>query len=190
MRFGVLFVGYVLLFLCKSIDIFPDFIAYLVMFAAMLKLCHHNKYFNGAKYFLIPTVIIAGIHDTFLFFKLDYGDINTIVSVLNNVFLIVYHYFLYNGIEKLAREVKIESIAKAAVRNLYIGLFYTLFSLILQLNLPIPNEFKVYIGWIYIFMGLIWIILTSVMIFRCYMWICLEGDEDMPKKEKNKIKKE
>jgi len=29
---------------------------------------------------------------------------------------------------------------------------------------------------------LIWTVADLILIFRCYMWICLEGDEDMAQK--------
>ena len=191
MRFGILFVGYIFLFVCKGVDIFPDFIAYLIMFAAMLNLYRFNKYFNIAKYLLIPTIIIAVINYILHIFKLDLGNVNTIVNFINNILFIVYHYYLYMGVKNLALEVNIPGIAKAALRNLYIGIVYTIFTLLVQFDIPVLKEYAFYIGPIFLLTGLIWIILTAVMIFRCYMWICLEGDEDMPLNNiKNRIKKE
>ena len=32
------------------------------------------------------------------------------------------------------------------------------------------------------------ILINATLIFGCYMWICLEGDEDMPDNRKHKYK--
>ena len=37
-------------------------------------------------------------------------------------------------------------------------------------------------------LGILCILINATLIFGCYMWICLEGDEDMPDNRKFKYK--
>lgn len=202
MRFGILFFGYLLLFVCKGFELYPDVlpdiipnvIAYTLMLYSLLKLEEFNRYFKTARKIIQCLIIFVLFSDIFRIYNYTSTiEINGTVEILFNVYsiiimmiFVVYHYFFFKGIGDLAIDVNIPSIVKASKRNFIIQIVYTILFLVSQI--PILVEYKQYIGLSYIIINLIWFILTSIMVFRCYMWICLEGEEDMSVKGRNQKK--
>lgn len=197
MGFGLLFAGYLLLFICKGVDIFPDIAAYAFMFAALCKLSPHNKSFSHAKLIMYPLMAVSVLNDTVLIISAAGADFakNTVftalgsaVSAVNTVILIVFYYYLLNGIRLLAEQVDVPKIASNAKRNWYITVVYSAMAFVLSLGITAVNSLARYFGLPFLVFGLVWIVLNAVLIFKCYMYICLEGDEDMPVKPKRSRK--
>lgn len=192
MRFGILFIGYVSLFICKGVDIFPDIIAYIIIFIALMRLSEYNINFKKAKLTLYPLMVTTATNDTLQilkYFKYENIFLNNMLYTINLVIFIIYIYFLFKGIYELADEVGRTKIAASAKRNWYIVLIYTVISIIIKLEIPEIKSLSMYYGLLYFISGLLWIILSASMIFSCYMWICREGDEDMVIKTNNKKNK-
>lgn len=202
MRFGVLFFGYLLLFVCKGFELYPDVlpdiisnvIAYALMLYSLLKLEEFNQHFKTARKIIQCLIIVVLFSDIFRIYNyISTVKISGITEILFNIYNIIvmfifvaYHYFFFKGINDLANDVNIPSISKASKRNFIILITFIILFLVSQV--PILGEYNKYIGLSYIIINLIWLILTGIMVFRCYMWICLEGEEDMSVKGRNQRK--
>ncbi|NLK38883.1 MAG: hypothetical protein GX303_01365 [Clostridiales bacterium] len=188
MGFGLLFTGFLL-----SINfIFPgftDIFAYLLMFAGITKLSVYNRQFKGAKYLLFSLFAI-GLASLALeiirFLKINNASLEsaaTYILPITMLFEAVFLYFALSGIRAIAVETGLHHLADRAVRNLFLGAVYYLLNIIMLINHPIINDmYKYFSAPVWLF-GLVWMVLNAVLIYSCYIWICLEGDEEMTIKE-------
>ena len=192
MGFGVLFIGYMLV----ALGVFVPFGfvmrlgGYALMAIAFLKLKEFGTTFiyqliisvimtiygiycavyQGAEKLSIP---LPGIFESAAGVMLWIGLAGTIALNL----LIAYSTY------KIASDVDLSKPKNAAVRNsIIISLFGILAALWLS---PVgTNDFyKKYFGLPMILALLASMVLYLTMIFSCYMYICPEGDEDMPRRE-------
>lgn len=196
MRFGVLLFGYLWLFVCKGFELYPDFlpdiipniIGYAIILYSLIKLEEFNKFFRGARnilHLLILFVLFSDIYKIYDFSaNIEENNLGTImliiVKILTFVIFTAFHNQLFKGIAELAGDVNIPSIKKSAKLNYRILLIVTLLFIVSRFDMF--GTADQYIIMIYTLLHIIWLIMTIVMVFRCYMWICLEGDENMPKK--------
>ena len=189
MGFGWLFIGSVIgiNFVYNG---FTDIISFLFTLYALLLLSRHNKYFKSSLYAIIP-LCIAGLC-FFVFELLTMLDISVVsdkeliysyYAVLSALLKLVYTALLLKGIENLAFELDIPSIRVRAFRNrLFIYLYYVL-QICTELNGDAFAKFARYAVLPVMLFGLVCLILNAILFYSCYMWICLEGDEDMERKE-------
>jgi hypothetical protein len=155
------------------------------MFAALLKLKDYDKRFAYALYSLIPVIGIAFIEDVSMFMKYPK---NNVFPLITAVLLVIYHIFMYGGINRLATEVSLPKIAKAANRNKIIAVVYFAVTFVICLKLPLISSQSQYYSAPYLLFGMVWVTLTAVMVFKCYVRIAMKGDENMPKKSYYKKK--
>ena len=192
MGFGILFIGYLLV----SLGVFVPFGfimrlgGYALMAIAFLKLREFGKAFiyplitsvimtiysiycvvyQGAEKLSIP---LPEIFDSAAGIMLWIGLVGTIALNLS----IAYSTY------RIASDVDLSKPQNAAVRN---GIIVFLFGIMAALWLsPIGNNdfYKKYFGLPMILLLLASMVLYLTMIFSCYMYICPEGDEDMPRRE-------
>lgn len=192
MGFGLLFIGYLFTFRIATqssgFDFLPDIVGYLIMFAGLSKLALYGKGFRYAKLLLIPLIAAGGV--TLVFQSLDlagyslneiFTDISQATDIVTQIFLFAFHVALFVGIRDIARETDLPKVAFRAVRNLSITVFYYL--VVLLSRLPVLGALpQRYVGLFVFLLGILWILMNLVLIFSCYMRICLEGDEEMPVK--------
>ncbi len=192
MGFGLLFIGYLfsLDYSLQSVtfDLLPDVIGYLIMFSAMCKLGPYNKGFGYAKLLLLPLIALGGVTVAFEAAGIaGYTpgsvilDIVKMCGMLSKFFTFAYTVALTIGIRDIARETDLKNVSFRAIRNMAVSVFYYLAYIALDL-LPISGAEAQMVNMIVYIFGLIVILLNLVLIFSCYMRICLEGDEDMPRK--------
>ena len=183
MGFGILFFGYLLLFFCRGVDIFPDTLAYIVIFAALYVLASHSAYFKNAKLFAMMLLPVGAVTDVFLFLGVftdfEVGFVSEVMAILSAMTLLIFHYFLFDGIRALALDLHLPKIADHARRNWWITVLYYALVILASLRLSFLEEAMRYFGIIVPVVGLCWVVLNAVLIYTCYMKICLEGDEDM-----------
>ena len=198
MRFGILFFGYLWLFVCKGFEMYPDIlpdivpniVAYTLMLYSLLKLEEQNRYFKSARkilHFIIVFVLFYDLYRIYNFTStpIENDIINNVISsykILSSLAFLLYHYYFFKGIGILATDVNLPGIKKSSQFNFYFYLAVNLLLIISQLRLF--SDYSQYIGIVYVLLNFIWLILTCVMVYRCYMWICLEGDEDMSKRKR------
>lgn len=199
MGFGSLFVGYMFLLAIplRSMGICVEVLGYFIMLRALSKtvLGQYQTGFlraHNACYLLLPLGIFSlclqsldaiGFHEIY---NRVYRATELIYSVLLAVALLVFHYFLYDGVSHQARDVDLPDIVRQSIRNRILTVIY--FSLMIAVNfldIPALTKFLPYENMVGIvsLVGVVWILLNAKMIFNCYMWICLPGDEDMPIRE-------
>ena len=183
MGFGTLFLGYVLLFICRGVDIFPDIFAYALMFWGLRTISVHSGYFAKSKISIYPLATVGLVNDilqiTAAFAHISFGILQQIVSGLNGLCLLVFHYFLLKAVEAISAELELRKMAARARRNLTITFVYCIISLVVTIRPPFMEDAMRYISLPVLLLGLAWIVLNAKLIYSCYMYICLEGDEDM-----------
>ncbi len=193
MGFGLLVIGYFLLINVPfhGVDLPPDFLGYILIFAALTKLGKYEKKLDTAKYITLPLMLFSG-GKLFLSLlaALGYGTYDMILSVIGYilaVILLVFYFFLLLGIRTLAKRVKLEKNARKSTRNLVIIVIFYVFTVYVNLCMHgvLPEISGVRPGAmlaIQQLFGYLIRFLNLIQFMSCYMWICLEGDEDMERK--------
>lgn len=191
MGFGILFIGY-LIASVLSINPFGDItrlIGFSIILFALVKLSPHAKGFRAAKYFSLALILASGASGALTLaerFGADVGAFALTKQILLysvTVLFYAFHLFLLFGIRELARAVELSKLADKALRNFIIGSFYFVLTFVGSLDTPFKESFANYLGLPTLVIGLVWYILNAVLIYSCYMWICLEGDENMERKK-------
>ena len=192
MGFGLLFIGY-LFTLDYSLqrvtfDLLPDVIGYLIMFSAMCKLAPYNKGFGYAKLLLLPLVALGGVTAAFeVAGVVGYTPGSIIVDVvktcsaLSKFFMFAYTVALTIGIRDIARETDLPNVVFRAIRNMAMSSLYYV-AYIATDFMPIDGAKAQMVNMVVYTFGVLIIFINLILIFSCYMRICLEGDEDMPVK--------
>ena len=183
MGFGILFIGYFFTMNIKlrGYDVPPDFIGYMIMIYACNKLSDYSSFFRKTSKILIVMALLSAAYSGTQLYTNVFGELPELIPnilIISKLMLsIVMHYFLLNAIIEISEDVGRKKIAGKCRRNLYI----TWFLLILQTvsSLPVFQfEGQAYYL-ISIFIANFAVLLNSIQIFSCYMWICYEGDEEM-----------
>ena len=194
MGFGLLFFGYFFFFTIpfRGIDVAVDLVGYAIMFIALSKISHHAPVFKKVKccvypLFLCGALILASQIGTALGFSLT--AFTKITGALNAASILLFHLVLLSSTKTLALEVGVKKIAARSIRNIIITvLYYTLICLV-NIGSPVNNSFLSSLSAVIYLFGYLFLILNLIGIYSCYMYICLEGDEDittLPVKEKTK----
>ncbi|MBR6708246.1 MAG: hypothetical protein IKL84_01050 [Clostridia bacterium] len=191
MGFGLLFIGYLIAFLL-SLNPFAAvtrLIGYAVCLAALIRLHRHNRWFAFTHAVCYPMLLMAAV-----------GAVSEIASRLTDDvpsslagaaamlesglggLILIFHVFLLLGIYTIATDTELDSLAHAARRRLALIAGYAALYLLWLLPIPLGTSYRTTVGILIMVMQLLWTVLDLVLIFRCYMWICLEGDEDMQRK--------
>ncbi len=190
MGFGILFFGYIIMsvFSLNPFGALAQLIGYSVMLWALVKLSPYAKNFRIAKYTVIP-LIATSVFSSVLTVSEKLGvstsGFDAVKEMLNPVvavLVLVFHFFLLFGIRELALFTELSKLADRATRNFVVGVFYYALTLFGSLDTPIKGDFATYFGLPTLVIGLVWFVLNIVLIYSCYMWICLEGDENMERK--------
>lgn len=192
MGFGLLFIGYIFTidYSLQSVtfDLLPDIIGYLFMFSAMCKLAPYNKGFGYSKLLLLPLIALGGVTLAFEIAGVSgytpssvILDIVNMCGMLSKFFMFAYTVALTVGVRDIARETDLKNLSFRAIRNMAISVFYYLAYIAVDL-MPIGEAEARFVNLIVYAFGFIVILLNLVLIFSCYMRICVEGDEDMPAK--------
>jgi len=185
MGFGVLFIGYIFtyLFSMTPFNFISDLVGNALILCAALLLSRHNRFFKYAGYTSAAVFLCAAVNVVVRF--VPQSAVTTVLEYVKIFAVFLFHFTLLKGISTIAKETELPKIVRKAGRNTYITVTYFMFSLFLLLPFPekIANEFTMFIAFPVFVLGLIWLFLNSTLIYSCYMWICLEGDEDMETKE-------
>jgi len=183
MGFGLLIIGYI-----TMLGFFPDLIIYynfgiyiavaggLIMLAAFVKLQEYNVFFKIMKYVCIAYILILLGFTPFVIIKHSDAFMNTfmIVSKLIRIFfLFIFHYFLLSGIYALAKSIDNVKVEKSAKRTIYFT--YIFFALTVLESFDI---FGAYFMMLILCLGLIYWIMTLIVLFSCYMRITYEGHDE------------
>ena len=198
MGFGILFIAFTMLFLPfgfqidaelgLGFDIFPDLLAYYLVFRGLKNLKPYSKGFVQARLLTIPLmglsvatlaaqgVAFAGTRVSAL---AKYWE--TLLSVINVVdtisipFLFFMLYFLCTGIQELANEVVLPKIVRRAKIASLLSSTYLLGKLMIGI-LPLPNI----VHWLVGILTYIVYFVYLYLLFSCYMHIVYADEDPKP----------
>lgn len=187
MGFGLLFAGYIL---TANIVMrkYTDVLAYALMLRAASKLSPYEKNFRTAKtllwgmlavgfgWFAFSIVALFGVISETWVANVDY--VLEIVSIAYGLF---FDHALFKGIENLAEETEIPVLAMRAKRQHAITIFFDCVYLIC-IGVPFFANFTVLIAPIFMVLWIVIACMNASVIYSCYMWICLEGEEEVERK--------
>lgn len=193
MGFGLLFVGYLFAYILRigvgKYAFAGMLIGCFIMYLALGKL---RRYCPSFIYALTVDIIrifasffeaVEGI-DGLLFLNLGIAG-STAALVFRWITFaldLVFNILLLYSIADMANRVELPEIKGKSFRNMiFVGIFYAL-QLFLYLPLNIGNEAKNNLMVILTLSGLLYALLNSYLIFKCYAFICPEGDEEMARK--------
>ena len=173
-----------------DVDLLADFIGCFMIMAGCRRLRPYSKHFYLAqKWFgvlIIPSVAITALQAAQMISDQavlkEYAVHADIVQTL--VFGVALYYLLLAFI-RISTDVGRTKIAGKCRRNIAIAavtiLFYVATNLLALFG--VGGSYVIKAGFVGYAMWYIMLALQFVQIFSCYMWICYEGDEDMPMKE-------
>ena len=191
MGFGTLFLSHLLLFFCKGVDVFPDVIAYAVMAYALRRLSPYAPGFRRAFSAMYAVLPLALINDGLQIASALGAGIPSAISraaaVVTSLGMVAVYWLTLMGIETLSKEVGRPKIAAKAVKCRVFTVVYIAAMTIYRFDFEFMRDFNRYVGIIYLFLGLGWVLMIGTAYYSCYMWICLEGDEDMPESNRGAL---
>ena len=196
MGFGLLFFGFLMMIDVSvptsesyqlGVDVFPDLAGYLLMLTAAWRLELYAKGFARFRRFLF---LLVGV-GTFLYLVgiLSVYDIQPVLlenaaHALRYATLIlqpIAFFCLFAGIAVLSSEVELPQLASRARLLAVIGVAYyatqLVFTAASDLSLPLFSSFVGFVRYALMIVWLIFVILVEVLLFKCYMYICYEGEE-------------
>lgn len=200
MGFGALFIGYVVTYIFSIanlggimdtvefvvMSIITNILGVLIMIYALRMLKDYNKFFKYSLYSSYA-LLVSGALNIVMFALSDNiaGYLGDVLGYVKAVVVFVFHILLLKGISVLANDVELPKIVKKSRRNTSFTLVYFVSSIFLLLPFPenIASDINLYVKFPVLFIGIIWLVLNAALLYSCYMWICLEGDEDMEVKK-------
>ncbi len=189
MGFGFLFVGYLLTFNFIGYNQYTDIFAALLMLYGLSTLSKYAPAFRTALYVGIPLALFSAVT-----FGVRLGTLIGLIKALPSIvssFLAVastalwfaFLWFVLTGVKQISTETAIPVLTARAMRQRVMILLFFALRLVLESNLL--KE----VGWfaygltvVYLLFGLITVFLNAKLLYECYIWICLEGEESMEKK--------
>lgn len=188
MGFGYLFIGYI--FFLYPVSHYLLAPAALVMLLGLRRLAAYNDGYRMARNLLFPALIggafmltLAILGQYGIVMPAD-GAVRRIVSMLLWANLLFFHTALLRGTADISEETGLMRLRTASVRNLIFTSVYLFARCILEL------DFGRYSALVYsrvmlavMLLGLIVAILNLILIYGCYMYICLPGEETKIQRE-------
>ena len=183
MGFGFLFVGYLLAFGFTSganyIVSLVGLIGSIFLLVASHKLSLYSKSFSVCKYFAaslgMSYILNTASQLSSAYLMIDNMAILVRICralIIASVFL--FNLFMYKGIASIAITTEDKKLTVGAYRDLILMLTYYLCMALSTLTLPI----KAYISLICAVLGLLWLVLSVLLVLSAYMRIYIPSDEN------------
>ena len=191
MGFGYLVIGYIFAmnFVYEGFTMLPGV---LLMLNGMLTLGNFNSPLREARLWLflaLPVSVIRFIAELCRMFSLCPADIYTSLGDLSAlvlaILLLLFSLRLFSGIAALAVETGLPDIRFRAKRNAFLTALAYLFSIFL--SLPIQQDWYIRLCAVafapVLLFRLIIFAFNALLLYSCYMYICLPEDLDMPRRD-------
>ncbi len=175
MGFGILLIGYMISFsLNPGIT---DFIAYTIIFYAMLKLGDYNIFFRVAKLlsFAVAVFGMAGLMLTAGQFIGFVDASNTYIDLYDHAsetLKIIFHIPLLLGISRISRETDLPKYSATAIWCIILDILYAVVYVLCFVEPGLLRYRMVMRG--------VTMIIVAILVFNCFRMICKEGDENTP----------
>ncbi len=201
MGFAWMFLGYILLLgtnfdiLGVTLDITPDVIGFLLLSHGFSVASQYCDCFKFSK-----LLAAAGVPLSLLYLTAELSSSMEIIrfggnwlSIINYgyaVFKLIFSLCLLYSLCLISAQTGVEKLRKKSIRlAIYTVIFFFaeqfLPSLLPRFGITLDAS---KISGLQMLLGICCILINATLIFGCYMWICLEGDEDMPDNRKHKYK--
>lgn len=192
MGFGILFLGYCIAAIFSMLGTYSFIgmlIGYVLMFWALSEL---RKYCPTFLYAIIACVLMifcsffesfAGI-DTLLGLGMlaNFDWLKDTFEIIEFAVELIFNLALLYGIADLARRVDFPDIRVKAFRNMIFVGIYNLFQLFLFLPFDFIRNDLSFLYSLLVILMLAYTALNLALIFKCYAFICPQGDEEMERK--------
>ena len=188
MGFGILFLGYLITYIGSMTPVyaFTQLFGVLVMLYALSKLARHNKFFASTLgvaglYFAQSVYTLVGYFSAW-----EQGStLYQIEKYSSAIVVFVFHLCLLLAIREIAIFTSLPKLQSRAIRNMIATAIYCILTVLLHLGVFPEGPTLQYASLASLLLGFLWLILNAALIFSCYMWICLEGEENMDKSPLN-----
>ncbi len=201
MGFGWMFLGYFLLLKTNfevfgvPVDITPDIIGFLLMtrgFSVASRYCGCFRLTRMLSIAGIPAsgiVIFLNTASALSLFTLS-ETVAAVLSFAYSFFLLIFTLCFLRSLYQITEQTGLDRLRKKSVRCMVytVILFFVEHALssLLEMFGADPAAWRA--PAFEMLAGAIYILVNVSLIFSCYMWICLEGDEDMPDTRKHRYK--
>lgn len=195
MGFGLISLGWLFIFdIPWKIDFMVDFLGCFLIMMGCRRLKPYSAYFAVAyKWFgvlVVPSVAITALEIAYTFMKKkNLAQYLLHLEVVHTLVFSVALYYLVLAMIRISTDVGRNKIARKCRRNIAISVvtipFYVATRLLVNMDFQNATLTNI-IGISWLIGNVLWyltLMLHFVQVFSCYMWICYEGDEDMPIKE-------
>ena len=174
-----------------KIDFLADFIGCFFIIMGARKLKPYSVHFgNAAKWFgilMIPSLAITAMEAAFMITeKQVISEYLVHVEVVHTLIFAVATYFLLLGVIRISTDVGREKIARKCRRNMGISAVAMVFYMVTRLLANTTfgeDKWTRLLRICWLVANVVWylaLVFNFIQLFSCYMWICYEGDEDMP----------
>lgn len=201
MGFGWLLIGYFfanIMSLYSTLS-FAMLAGYPMMIMGLYRLAPYHTRFRYCFYFSFASLPFALYFALYGFAQMGIGSqlafltgsFYLVVEWCYFVFSLLFHGLLLYGIAGLTQELGLVALQGNALRNMILVGLYYLIDLIARLPVAFISAHVAYFAIPLILLRLIFILLNLYLIFKCYRYICPEGEESMAEPvKKSKGKKE
>ena len=192
MGFGTLFLGY--MFNISIYRQFTDVICALIMLYALLMLSRYNSGFRRAMHLCIALAIasalyfVYGVCDMLTLVKFAEQTANLITSyysLISGILKLSFTVYLLIGIQQIGKETGVPVIEMKAARNRFLAFVYYVPFIFTELYFEGGSTLAKIAAYAFLpvlVFGIVYHIMNLSLIFNCYAWICLEGEEKMERK--------
>lgn len=201
MGFGYMFFGF--LFFAKivwaGVDFLPDFAGYCLLLTGMKCAgkhcdCFDFSWFAGVGGLILSVVKFAAELYYAIGGKTVSVGFDRIFGSFYEVYTVFFAVSLMISLYRIEKQTDLPKLCRRSATNAVLtGLFglssvvlLTVVSLLTEKGAEVPGFLGT--GALSSALSLLWLILDAANVFACYMWICLEGEEDMEDNKKRKYK--
>lgn len=111
----------------------------------------------------------------------------SILGILCALLYAAFMFYMLTGLRSIAKQTELERLAVRAERLRGFLVVFSALDIVSSLQIPVVCD---YISPVRYLVYVVFELLVAQLIFRCYMWICLETDVDMKPMEKRHEKNE
>lgn len=189
-----MFIG--VLFL-ENITFFPDIIGYVFLIIGIKKAAAHCEFFGNtlkACYIGAALSLVKLVYKIAEWAKIElFGDFfGVIFAAVYTLFLVCFYMLLLLSIAKTAEYTGLTKIKRTSFANMMLVSLFLTASEALTLTITFMEEkiamYSSQVAGTAMLLSILSTALVAILIFRCYMHICLEGDEQMEEERAKKFK--
>ncbi|MBO7171054.1 MAG: hypothetical protein J6W28_07755 [Clostridia bacterium] len=189
MGFGFLFVGYLFTFNFVAYNGYTDVLSTLLMLLGLSTLSAYGKSFKQAFFTGLPLVLLhAGSFVVSLGALIELFTVSQAftawLSMASLITKAVFLFFVLTGIAEISRETDIPVLRLRALRNRIFTLVFLALGVLLESDLfKVQSKLLAIIAMLYMILGLLVTFLNAKCFYEAYIWICLEGEENMERRQ-------